>query len=133
MKDLTLCIPLINYDTLLLGLSLAKSFPVIVNSISIIIVGIRRNHLLMKAMKESQRVSLKKIYEDYEPDSLNDTEEMYALKEAIKSLPVGDRAIMLLYTDLGSIYKVGELLHVHPTTVYSNLKRIKEMLKKQCL
>lgn len=84
-------------------------------------------------MKESQRVSLKKIYEDYEPDALNDTEEMYALKEVIKSLPVGDRVMMLLYADLGSIYKVGELLHVHPTTVYSNLKRIKETLKKQCL
>ena len=82
-------------------------------------------------MKESQRVSLKKIYEDYEPDALNDTEEMYTLKEAIKSLPVGDRVMMLLYADLGSIYKVGELLHVHPTTVYSNLKRIKETLKKQ--
>lgn len=87
----------------------------------------------MKAMKESQRVSLKKIYEDYEPDALNDTEEMYALKEAIKGLPVGDRVMMLLYADLGSIYKVGELLHVHPTTVYSNLKRIKETLKEQCL
>ena len=133
MKDLTLCIAQINYDTLLLGLSPARSFPVIVNSISIIIVGIRRNHLLMKAMKESQRVSLKKIYEDYEPDALNDTEEMYALKEAIKGLPVGDRVMMLLYADLGSIYKVGELLHVHPTTVYSNLKRIKETLKEQCL
>ena len=84
-------------------------------------------------MKESQRVSLKKIYEDYEPDSLNDTEEMYALKKAIRDLPVGDRVMMLLYADLGSIYKVGELLHVHPTTVYSNLKRIKETLKKQCL
>ena len=84
-------------------------------------------------MKESQRVSLKKIYEDYEPDALNDTEEMYTLKEAIKSLPVGDRVMMLLYADLGSIYKVGELLHVHPTTVYSNLKRIKETLKEQCL
>ena len=82
-------------------------------------------------MKESQRVSLKKIYEDYEPDALNDTEEMYALKEAIKGLPVGDRAILLLYTDLGSIYKVGELLHVHPTTVYSNLKRIKEIIKNK--
>ena len=84
-------------------------------------------------MKESQRVSLKKIYEDYEPDALNDTEEMYALKKAIRDLPVGDRVMMLLYADLGSIYKVGELLHVHPTTVYSNLKRIKETLKKQCL
>ena len=84
-------------------------------------------------MKESQRVSLKKIYEDYEPDALNDTEEMYTLKEVIKSLPVGDRVMMLLYADLGSIYKVGELLHVHPTTVYSNLKRIKETLKEQCL
>ena len=84
-------------------------------------------------MKESQRVSLKKIYEDYEPDALNDTEEMYTLKEAIKGLPVGDRVMMLLYADLGSIYKVGELLHVHPTTVYSNLKRIKETLKEQCL
>ena len=60
-------------------------------------------------------------------------EEMYVLKKAIKSLPVGDRVMMLLYADLGSIYKVGELLHVHPTTVYSNLKRIKETLKKQCL
>ena len=84
-------------------------------------------------MKESQRVSLKRIYEDYEPDALSDTEKMYTLKEAIKSLPVGDRVMMLLYADLGSIYKVGELLHVHPTTVYSNLKRIKETLKKQCL
>ena len=82
-------------------------------------------------MKESQRVSLKKIYEDYEPDALNDTEEMYTLKDSIKSLPVGDRVMMLLYADLGSIYKVGELLHVHPTTVYSNLKRIKETLKEQ--
>ena len=130
---MTLCIPLINYDTLLLGLSPVKSFPVIVNSISIIIVGIRRNHLLMKAMKESQKIKLKDIYADYEPDTLNDTEEMYALKEAIKDLPVGDRVMMLLYADLGSIYKVSELLHVHPTTVYSNLKRIKEIIKKQCL
>ncbi len=84
-------------------------------------------------MKESQRVSLKKIYEDYEPDALNDTEEMYALKEAIKELSTGDRAILLLYTDLGSIYRVAALLKVHPTTVYSNLKRIKETLKEQCL
>ena len=84
-------------------------------------------------MKASQRISLKNIYEDYETDALNDTEEMYAVKKAIKSIPVGDRVMMLLYADLGSIYKVGELLHVHPTTVYSNLKRIKETLKKQCL
>ena len=82
-------------------------------------------------MKESQRVSLKKIYEDYEPDALNDTEEVYALKKAIRDLPVGDRVMMLLYADLGSIYKVGELLHVHPTTVYSNLKRIKDTLKNK--
>ena len=85
-------------------------------------------------MKEFQetKVSLKKIYEDYEPDPLKDTEEMYALKEAIKNLPVGDRAMMLLYADLGSIYRVGSLLRVHPTTVYSNIKRIKQELKS-CL
>ena len=83
-------------------------------------------------MRESQKIKLKDIYADYEPDALNDTEEMYTLKEAIKNLSTGDRAIMLLYTDLGSIYRVASLLHVHPTTVYSNLKRIKEMLKKQC-
>lgn len=85
----------------------------------------------MKVMKESQetKISLKKIYEDYESDPLKDTEEMYTLKEAIKGLPVGDKAMILLYTDLGSIYKVGELLHVHPTTVYSNIKRIRETIK----
>lgn len=82
-------------------------------------------------MKESPetKISLKKIYEDYEPDSLKDTEEMYTLKKAIKDLPVGDRAMMLLYADLGSIYRVGNLLHVHPTTVYSNIKRIRESIK----
>lgn len=84
-------------------------------------------------MKESQKIKLKDIYAEYDSDSMKDTEEMYALKEAIKGLPVGDRVMMLLYADLGSIYKVGELLHVHPTTVYSNLKRIKETLKEQCL
>ena len=84
-------------------------------------------------MKESQKIRLKDIYAEYDSDSMKDTEEMYTLKEAIKSLPVGDRVMMLLYADLGSIYKVGELLHVHPTTVYSNLKRIKETLKEQCL
>ena len=88
----------------------------------------------MQVMKEFQetKVSLKKIYEDYEPDPLKDTEEMYALKMSIKNLPVGDRAMMLLYADLGSIYKVGSLLRVHPTTVYSNIKRIKNELKS-CL
>lgn len=88
----------------------------------------------MQVMKEFQetKVNLKKIYEDYEPDPLKDTEEMYALKEAIKGLPVGDRAMMLLYADLGSIYKVGALLKVHPTTIYANLKRIKNELKS-CL
>ena len=83
-------------------------------------------------MKESQKIKLKDIYAEYEPDALNDTEEMYALKMSIKNLPVGDRAMMLLYADLGSIYKVGELLHVHPTTIYANLKRIKQELKS-CL
>lgn len=88
----------------------------------------------MQVMKEFQetKISLKKIYEDYEPDPLKDTEEMYALKMSIKNLPVGDRAMMLLYADLGSIYKVGSLLKVHPTTIYANLKRIKQELKS-CL
>ena len=85
----------------------------------------------MKAMKESQKIKLKDIYAEYDSDSMKDTEEMYALKEIIKDLSVGDRAIMLLYTDLGSIYKVGELLKIHPTTVYSNIKRIREIIKNK--
>ena len=85
----------------------------------------------MKAMKESQKIKLKDIYAEYEPDPLKDTEEMHTLKEVIKALSVGDRAIMLLYTDLGRIYKVGELLKIHPTTVYSNIKRIREIIKSK--
>lgn len=85
----------------------------------------------MKAMKESQKIKLKDIYAEYDSDSMKDTEEMYALKEIIKGLSVGDRAIMLLYTDLGSIYRVGELLKIHPTTVYSNIKRIREIIKSK--
>ena len=85
----------------------------------------------MKAMKESQKIKLKDIYAEYDSDSMKDTEEMYELKEAIKNLSTGDRAIMLLYTDLGSIYRVGELLKIHPTTVYSNIKRIREIIKSK--
>ena len=82
-------------------------------------------------MKESQKVKLKDIYAEYDSDSMKDTEEMYTLKEAIKDLSTGDRAMILLYTDLGSIYRVASLLHVHPTTVYSNLKRIREIIKNK--
>ena len=87
----------------------------------------------MKVMKESPKIKLKDIYAEYDSDSMKDTEEIYTLKEAIKNLSIRDRAMMLLYADLGSIYRVATLLKVHPTTVYSNLKRIKETLKKQCL
>ena len=71
---------------------------------------------------------LKKILADYEynPDILSDEDERtIKIKYALTKLPLADRIIFCLQTDIQSFRKVGKILGVSYTLVFNEYKRIK--------
>lgn len=81
----------------------------------------------MKSHK--QQISLSKIEEEYEGDFLKDDEKMFKLKEIIKNLDDLDRTILIIYADEGSMKKAGDKFNVSAATIYSNIKRIRNIIK----
>ena len=72
---------------------------------------------------------LKKILADYEynPDILSDEDERtIKIKYALTKLPLADRIIFCLQTDIQSFRKVGKILGVSYTLVFNEFKRIKK-------
>lgn len=80
-------------------------------------------------ISHKQQISLKKIEEEYEGDFLKDDEKMFKLKEIIKNLDDLDRAILIIYADEGSMKKAGDKFNVSAATIYSNIKRIRNIIK----
>ena len=78
-----------------------------------------------------QQVSLSKIEEEYEGDFLKDDERMYKLKQIINELDDLDRAILIIYADEGSMAKAGKKLNVSAATIYSYIKRIRNIIKEK--
>ena len=78
-----------------------------------------------------QQISLQKIEEEYEGDFLKDDEKMFKLKEIIKNLDDLDRAILIIYADEGSMAKAGRKFNVSAATIYSNIKRIRNIIKEK--
>lgn len=76
-----------------------------------------------------QQVSLSKIEEEYEGDFLKDDERMFKLKQIINELDDLDRAILIIYADEGSMAKAGKKLNVSAATIYSYIKRIRNIIK----
>ena len=76
-----------------------------------------------------QQVSLQKIEEEYEGDFLKDDERMFKLKQIINELDDLDRAILIIYADEGSMAKAGKKLNVSAATIYSYIKRIRNIIK----
>ena len=83
----------------------------------------------MKSHK--QQISLKKIEEEYEGDFLKDDDQMFKLKEIIKNLDDLDRAILIVYSDEGSMAKAGKKFNVSAATIYTNVKRIRQIIKEK--
>lgn len=79
--------------------------------------------------KLENRPSLQKIEEEYLPDALTDTEENYRLKEVISELDDLDRAILIMYADLGSMSKTGKKFGVSAATIYTHIVRIRNIIK----
>ena len=78
-----------------------------------------------------QQVSLQKIEEEYEGDFLKDDERMFKLKQIINELDDLDRAILIIYADEGSMAKAGKKLNVSAATIYSYIKRIRNIIKEK--
>ena len=83
----------------------------------------------MKSVK--QKISLKKIEEEYIGDFLKDDDQMFKLKEIIENLDDLDRALLIIYADEGSMAKAGKKFNVSAATIYSNIKRIRQEIKEK--
>lgn len=83
----------------------------------------------MKSHK--QQISLQKIEEEYIGDFLKDDDRIFRLKEVINELDDLDRAILIVYADEGSMAKAGKKFNVSAATIYSNIKRIRKIIKEK--
>ena len=82
-------------------------------------------------ISHKQQISLKKIEEEYEGDFLKDDEKMFKLKQIIENLDDLDRAILIIYADEGSMAKAGRRFNVSAATIYTNVKRIRQIIKEK--
>ena len=80
---------------------------------------------------QKQHTSLSKIEEEYESDFLKDDDRIFRLKEVINELDDLDRAILIMYADEGSMAKAGKKFNVSAATIYSNIKRIRQVIKER--
>ena len=78
---------------------------------------------------QKQHTSLSKIIDEYNSDIFVDDDRIFRLKEIINELDDLDRAILIMYADEGSMAKAGKKFNVSAATIYSNIKRIRQIIK----
>lgn len=88
-----------------------------------------------KKAKEKDTIQIKpkeirNIMEQFKPDILTDSEEMYMLKESMQKLQKSDQIIFALYAELESERKVADLLGVSRSPIHKALTKIKEEILK---
>lgn len=80
---------------------------------------------------QKQHTSLQKIIDEYNSDIFVDDDRIFRLKEVINELDDLDRAILIMYADEGSMAKAGKKFNVSAATIYSNIKRIRNIIKEK--
>lgn len=79
---------------------------------------------------QKPHISLSKIEEEYQTNIFEDDERMYELKQIIfNKLDDLDRAVLILYTDEGSMAKAGKKFNVSAATIYQRMKNIRQIIK----
>ena len=78
---------------------------------------------------QKPHISLKRIEEEYADDIFVDDDKMYELKQIINELDDLDKALLIIYADEGSMAKAGKKFNVSAATIYSNIKRIRQIIK----
>ena len=80
---------------------------------------------------QKQHISLQKIIDEYNSDIFVDDDKMYELKQIINELDDLDKALLIVYADEGSMAKAGRKFNVSAATIYSNIKRIRNIIKEK--
>lgn len=80
---------------------------------------------------QKQHISLKRIEEEYVDDIFVDDDNMYKLKQIINELDDLDKALLIVYADEGSMAKAGKKFNVSAATIYTNIKRIRNIIKEK--
>ena len=83
----------------------------------------------MMTLHKQQTPSLKKIEEEYVSDIFVDDDQMFKLKEIIENLDDLDRSLLIVYADEGSMAKAGSKFNVSAATIYTHIKRIRQIIK----
>ena len=80
---------------------------------------------------QKQHTSLQKIIDEYDSDIFIDDDKMYKLKQIINELDDLDKALLIVYADEGSMAKAGHKFNVSAATIYTNIKRIRQVIKEK--
>lgn len=78
---------------------------------------------------KKEHISLQKIEEEYMGDILKDDDRIFRLKQIINELDDLDKALLIVYADEQSMAKAGRKFNVSAATIYSNIKRIRQIIK----
>ena len=78
---------------------------------------------------KKEHISLQKIEEEYMEDILKDDDRIFRLKQIINELDDLDKALLIVYADEQSMAKAGRKFNVSAATIYSNIKRIRQIIK----
>lgn len=80
---------------------------------------------------EGIRTILKKSQEEYLPNVLEDSEEIFKLKTIVNNLPEVDRIIFLAYVELRSFTELSKVLGISRSSCFWTIKRIREEIIKR--
>ena len=80
---------------------------------------------------KKEHISLSKIIDEYDSDIFIDDDRIFRLKEVINELDDLDKALLIVYADEGSMAKAGKKFNVSAATIYSNIKRIRQIIKEK--
>ena len=80
---------------------------------------------------KKEHISLQKIEEEYIGDFLKDDDRIFRLKKIINELDDLDKALLIVYADEGSMAKAGKKFNVSAATIYTNIKRIRQVIKEK--
>ena len=78
---------------------------------------------------KKEHISLSKIIDEYDSNIFIDDERMYKIKQIINELDDLDKALLIVYADEGSMAKAGRKFNVSAATIYTHIKRIRQMIK----
>ena len=80
---------------------------------------------------KKEHISLSKIIDEYDSDIFIDDDRIFRIKQIINELDDLDKALLIIYADEQSMAKAGKKFNVSAATIYTNIKRIRNIIKEK--